>query len=195
MGRAVRILPVVRIAAVVAVAIAPTTLVVASAGAAGLGRAATVAAASPTYSAGAITLSVVSSRDVSPGKDISPHAGDPVKDYQWIINADDTGNPGTAKDPLLTDCLPSTAAGAHSTDPNFADTCPWPSTRPTSGFAPIVAEGDQADFAAGKPLAPPRRQVPHLGDVPTASRSTARTSPSTGARRPSRSTSTRHRYR
>ena len=155
MGRAVRILPFVRIVAVVAVAVAPSTLVVASAAGAGLPhRAASLsAAAAPTYSAGAITLSVASARDVNPGKtSVKPNAGDPVADYQWIINADDTGNPGTAKDPLLTDCLPATAAGAHSTDANFADTCPWPSTRPTSGFAPIVAEGDQADFAAGKSL-------------------------------------------
>ena len=106
MGRAVRILPFVRIVAVVAVAIAPTTLVVASAAGAGLphSAAALSAAAAPSYSNGAITLSVVSTRDVNPA------------------------------------------------DPNFADTCPWPSTRPTSGFAPIVAEGDQADFAAGKSL-------------------------------------------
>ncbi len=156
MGRAVRILPFVRIVAVVAVAIAPTTLVVASAGAASLGRAATLAAASPTYTDGAITLSVVSARDVNPAnKKIQPNAGAAVTDYQWIINADDTGNPGTAKDPLLTDCLPSTAAGAHSTDPAYADKCPWPSTRPTSGFAPIIAEGDQADFASNKPLSLP----------------------------------------
>ncbi len=156
MRRARRILPFGRIAAVVAVAVVPMT-VLGTAGASALGAVARAAApaayTAPTHAAGAIRLGVVSARDVNPAKKaVKPNAGDPVASYQWIINADDTGDPGTAKDPLLSSCLPSTAAGTHSSDPGYADTCPWPSTRATSGFAPIVAEGDQSDFAAGKSL-------------------------------------------
>lgn len=109
----------------------------------------------PTYSAGSISLSVVSAVDTNPtNKAIKPNAGDPVGPYEWIINADDTGNPGTQANPLFGDCLPATARGTHSSDPNYADTCPWPSTRETGGWAAIVAEGDQSDFA-GKTLALP----------------------------------------
>ena len=41
-------------------------------------------------------------------------------------------------------CRPGAEGG--STDPDFADSCPWPSIRKTSGFAPIVAQGDQSDL-------------------------------------------------
>ncbi|PKW25472.1 SdrD B-like domain-containing protein [Phycicoccus duodecadis] len=157
MRRAGSVVSFVRIIAVVAVALAPAT-VAATAGAAvpaaPLGAVA-AAYAAPTRASGTVSLDVRSARDVNPArKAIKPNAGDAVTAYQWIINADDTGDPGTAKDPLLSSCLPATAQGTHSNDPDFADTCPWPSTRATSGFAPIIAEGDQSDFA-GKTLTLP----------------------------------------
>ncbi|HZC73121.1 MAG TPA: IPT/TIG domain-containing protein, partial [Jatrophihabitans sp.] len=80
------------------------------------------------------------------------HKGDPVDNYKWLINVDDTGDAGTAAQPGFGQCLPATATGGSS-DPNYADTCPWPSTRPTSGFAPIVAQGDQSDLGTTQPLA------------------------------------------
>jgi hypothetical protein len=93
---------------------------------------------------GSITLHVDSARTVNkdPG---FVHQGDPVTKYKWLINLDDTGNPGTAAQPGTSNCLPATAPGG-SADPQYADTCPWPSTRPTSGAAPIEAQGTEADL-------------------------------------------------
>ncbi|HEY0474115.1 MAG TPA: hypothetical protein VGD34_20740, partial [Kribbella sp.] len=105
------------------------------------GPAAPAAAAGP----GSLTLSVVSARSVNSGPGFV-HKGDAVPKYKWIINKDDTGDPGTRANQLTDKCLPSTAPGG-SADPNYADTCPWPSTRTTSGFAPIVAQGDETNFA------------------------------------------------
>ncbi|MER7251414.1 IPT/TIG domain-containing protein [Kribbella sp. NPDC000426] len=99
---------------------------------------------------GSLTLDVVSARSVNSGPGFV-HENDPVAHYKWLINVDDTGDPGTRTNQLIDRCLPATAAGGSS-DPNYADTCPWPSTRPTSGFAPIVAQGTEADLSGTKPL-------------------------------------------
>jgi hypothetical protein len=95
---------------------------------------------------GSITLQVRSSRSVNTGPGFV-HEGDAVTAYRWIINADDTGNPGTLADQGTSSCLPSRATGGSS-DPQFADTCPWPSIRKTSGLAPIMAQGDETDLSA-----------------------------------------------
>jgi IPT/TIG domain len=107
-------------------------------------------AASPTATAaapsgpGSITLHVQSARSVNAGPGFV-HQGDPVTKYRWLINIDDTGDPGTSAAPGIDRCLPSTAKGG-STDPDYADSCAWPSTRNTSGFAPIVAQGNETDL-------------------------------------------------
>ena len=105
-----------------------------------------VAAAAP----GSIRLAVQSARSVRPQAGFV-HKGDPVTAYKWLINADDSGDPGTATNPLTNQCLPARAPGGSS-DPDYADTCPWPSTRTTSGFAPIIAQGDETDLNRTKAL-------------------------------------------
>ena len=107
------------------------------------------AAAAPA-APGAITMSVVSARSVNVGAGFV-HENDPVTTYKWMINSDDVGDPGTSAHQLTDRCLPATAPGG-STDADFADSCPWPSIRTTSGFAPIIAQGDQTDLSASKPL-------------------------------------------
>jgi hypothetical protein len=99
---------------------------------------------------GSITLRVQSSRSVSP-KAGFVHQGDPVAKYKWLINIDDTGDPGTQANPGTSSCLPASAQGG-STDPNYADACQWPSVRNTSGFAPIVAHGDETELSSTKAL-------------------------------------------
>ncbi|HUX71693.1 MAG TPA: IPT/TIG domain-containing protein, partial [Cellulomonadaceae bacterium] len=111
---------------------------------------AAVAAAVPT-GPGSITLQVHSARSVNTGRGFV-HQGDAVTSYKWLINLDDTGDPGTLANQGISSCLPSTAPGG-STDPSYADTCQWPSTRNTSGFAPILAQGTEADLNATTPLA------------------------------------------
>jgi len=99
---------------------------------------------------GSITLHVQSARSVNSGPGFV-HEGDAVTAYKWLINIDDTGNPGTLSNQGTGACLPATAAGGSS-DPNYADTCQWPSVRNTSGLAPIVAQGDQNDLSDSKAL-------------------------------------------
>jgi len=139
------------------------------------------AAAAPT-DPGSITLQVNSARSVNSGPGFV-HQGDPITAYKWLINLDDVGDPGTALNQGTQACLPATAGvGVGSTDPNFADTCQWPSIRNTSGKAPIIAQGDQTDLSSTKALdgLPPGT---YLISVPrTASRSTASTSPWSPAR-------------
>ncbi len=103
----------------------------------------TIAAAAPP-APGSITLAVVSARSVADGPGFV-HKGDPVTTYKWMINVDDTGDPGTSANPDTQNCLPPGADGG-SADPDFADTCPWPSIRYTPGWTNIVAQGDQDDL-------------------------------------------------
>jgi len=110
---------------------------------------ASVAHAAPT-GPGSITLHVESARSVNSGPGFV-HKGDPVTTYKWLINVDDTGDPGTVTNQGIDKCLPPTAPGGSS-DPNYADTCQWPGTRTTSGFAPIEAQGDQGDLNDTKAL-------------------------------------------
>jgi hypothetical protein len=93
---------------------------------------------------GAITLRVQSARTVGPPPEIQQ--GDAVTAYQWLITADDVGNPHDA----LANCLPSRAGVASAAD--FADHCQWPSIRNTPGSVPVVAQGDQTDLAGGTAL-------------------------------------------
>jgi len=108
---------------------------------------------------GCISLKVASARTVGPAD--AAHEGDAVTAYQWMINEDSTGDPGTAAAPLLDRCLPSRAPGGSTKPANpaagdptepYADSCPWPSVRPTSGHSKIVAQGDQNDLGANHVL-------------------------------------------
>ena len=102
---------------------------------------------------------MTSARTVGPAGGV--HKGDAVTAYQWMINEDSTGDPGTAAAPLFDRCLPSRAPGGSTkpaspaagdpTEP-YADSCPWPSVRPTSGHSKIVAQGDQNDLGASHVL-------------------------------------------
>jgi hypothetical protein len=97
----------------------------------------------------------------------------PIATFKWMISAEHTGGsygysgvdgtgaqvqPGApaydaAGDPTdaTTNCLPAMAPKdlngnpTGSSNPNFADTCAWPSTRYTPGAVPVVAVGTEAD--------------------------------------------------
>lgn len=130
------LLPVAALSASVSPAVAAVTTVAAA------------PAAAPV--AGAITLKVASARSVGTAPGLT-HKDDPITSYHWMINVDDTGDPGTSSAPGLDRCLPSRAAGGSS-DPDFADSCQWPSIRTTPGYTPVVAQGDQSDLGTAKAL-------------------------------------------
>ncbi len=105
---------------------------------------------------GAITLRVTSAQTI---RNIST-AGTLISAYKWIINKDDPGNPGTIGNQGTTACMP-TSAGAGigapanadgSPNTTYADSCQWPSVRNTSGFAPIVAQGDETNLNTSRAL-------------------------------------------
>jgi hypothetical protein len=120
------------------------------------------AAAAVPPAPGGITLQVMSARSVNTNTTATVgrfvQQGDAILKYQWLINLDDVGDPGTATNQGTQACLPASAkdgSGAiiGSPDPNFADTCQWPSIRKTSGQAPIIAQGNETDLSSTKALA------------------------------------------
>ncbi|MEP7332471.1 MAG: SdrD B-like domain-containing protein [Terracoccus sp.] len=119
--------------------------------------AAVIPAAAPVpKSPGDIKLTVKSARSVNEGVPTLVRKGDPVPTYKWMINADDTGNPGTVSAPLTDQCLPSTAAtpgvAVAPANTDLAATCAWPSIRTTSSHSDIIAQGTQDDLSAAKSL-------------------------------------------
>ncbi|HEM60860.1 MAG TPA: hypothetical protein ENO24_01075, partial [Chloroflexi bacterium] len=85
-----------------------------------------------------LSLSVVSARSEPdhPGGPVLQ--GDPITEYKYLINVDNTGDPTQPREP---GCSPYT--------PGYPDTCEWPSIREVPGSAPIFTQGDQDDFLAG----------------------------------------------
>jgi uncharacterized protein (DUF779 family) len=67
--------------------------------------------------------------------------GDAVVEYKYLINIDNTGDPIQPRSP-----------GCDSTNPNYPDSCDWPSIREVPGAAPILTQGDQTDFDRGGTL-------------------------------------------
>ena len=98
------------------------------------------------------------------------NAGDRITEFDWLINADNTGDPAFTESSVI-DCLPARAAVDQTTaDANpslniylhagganvplpanetssLAD-CPWPSVHSTQGHSDVVASGDQGDVDA-----------------------------------------------
>jgi PKD repeat protein len=84
-----------------------------------------------------LTLSLISARSEpdAPGGPVLK--GDAVTEYKYLINVDNTGDPGTG-DPVLDGCSVDS--------PGYPDSCDWPSVREVPGAAPIFTQGDQDDF-------------------------------------------------
>lgn len=109
-----------------------------------LGRLNLVEAARPAASEDAarqaltntIRLQVVSARD---GEGVAK--GDPVDEYKFMINIDNTGNPFPEDDPA---CQPLLDNG--DPNPDYPELCDWPSIRTVPGWAPIYYQGDQGDL-------------------------------------------------
>ncbi|MGC9468012.1 MAG: SdrD B-like domain-containing protein [Anaerolineae bacterium] len=89
-----------------------------------------------------LSLSVVSARDEPDHPGGAVLKGDPVNEYKYLINVDNTGNP---TQPYEAGCSPYLEDGV-TRDPNYPDSCDWPSIREVPGAAPIYAQGDQDDF-------------------------------------------------
>ncbi|MBP7691785.1 MAG: carboxypeptidase regulatory-like domain-containing protein [Anaerolineales bacterium] len=127
------------------------------------------AAVVPVTTGGATTLrlSVVSARTVGaaelppagtgPSGKFLVNAGDAVPAFKWIINEDNSGDPFQ---PRFPDCSPyyETAPGSgvmdyNNPNLNYPKNCNWPSIRAQQAYAPIVAQGTEAEFASGAGVA------------------------------------------
>ncbi len=101
--------------------------------------AAPAAAAAP--SGGTITLGVTSLMDMA-----GVSAGASISTYQWMVNKDDTGDPGTSASRDTEHCLPSTAPHGSAPGTDLVTACQWPSIRATNSWAKVVAQGSQDDL-------------------------------------------------
>jgi uncharacterized repeat protein (TIGR01451 family) len=95
-----------------------------------------------------LKLSVVSANDSAT---YGITKGDPITNFKYIINVDNTGTttqrsnavqPGGACSPWMN--------AAHTTpNPNYPDSCQWVSIAGAKSSAPIYTQGTQADFPGG----------------------------------------------
>jgi hypothetical protein len=98
-------------------------------------------------------LKVLSYRD-SLAKN-GPKSGDTVKQYHWLLNYDNSGDPTSGKDDPR--CHPSTNPSFPDGGPSGATVlsdpgaCPWPSIHYETA-SPVISEGDQTDWNASKAL-------------------------------------------
>ena len=77
--------------------------------------------------------------------------GDPVTQYSYLINVDNTGDPSQPRLP-----------GCHPSDPGYPDSCDWPSIREVPSSAPIYTQGDQSDFLDGNGVIDPALGIQNL---------------------------------
>ncbi|GAA1892764.1 hypothetical protein [Lapillicoccus jejuensis] len=120
------------------------------------------AAAAAPRTPGSVTLTVLSLKTMAGDPSATPPrpaavAGQPIGEgYHWMVNEDDTGDPGTAAARGTQACLPHQApGGAVSSGADLVTDCPWPSIRATNGWAKVVAQGTEADLDASKALSLP----------------------------------------
>ena len=126
------------------------------------GTGATVPAAYAADSPGSITLHVQSARSVADGPGFV-HKDDPITDYKWLVNVDDTGDPGTAADPGHGE-LPAPGRRRRQHRPRLRRHLPVALDPEHPGLRP-----DRGAGQPGRPQRldgarqPARRQVPDLG--------------------------------
>ncbi len=75
--------------------------------------------------------------------------GDPIADYKYQINVDNTGDPFDEAG-----CNPYLADGV-TRNPDYPDNCDLPSIRTVPGWSPIYTHGSQADLNAAATLTLP----------------------------------------
>jgi hypothetical protein len=110
------------------------------------------APAAPKAITNTITLSVASARTEpywreNPGTPLEDtvgiQAGDPVLDYEFMINLDNTGDPFQGRYP---DCAPFVDPEHTIVNTAYPANCNWPGIRAVPSNAPIVTQGDQSNL-------------------------------------------------
>ncbi|MCV2393294.1 IPT/TIG domain-containing protein [Actinotalea sp. M2MS4P-6] len=95
-----------------------------------------------------LTLQVISARtEPRAFQGAGVAKGDAIGTFEYMINVDTAGTTDQRSPALGTGCNPD--------DPGYPGSCAWPSISEEPHASPIVAEGDQADFAGGAGLTLP----------------------------------------
>ncbi len=76
-------------------------------------------------------------------------AGDPITEYEFIINDDNSGDP---LQPMYPDCSPWMDETHTTVNPNYPESCSWVSVGGQPSYAPIVTQGDQDRLNLTTPL-------------------------------------------
>ena len=104
-----------------------------------------------------LRLDVVSARtEPRAGGGSGVTKGAAVPHYKFLINEDATGT--------TTQRNANPGSGCAATDPNYPQSCHWPSIDEPSGWAPIVTQGDETDLANGLDLPDGRYLISVLAD-------------------------------
>ena len=75
--------------------------------------------------------------------------GDPISQYEFIINEDNSGDP---LQPRYPDCSPWMDETHTTVNPNYPESCSWVSVGSQPSYAPIVTEGNQDRLNLTTPL-------------------------------------------
>src|SRR5690349_9217514 len=81
-----------------------------------------------------LTLSVISADDSAT---YGIAKGDPITNFKYIINVDNTGT--------TTQRTPAQGGGCSPADAGYPDTCKWVSVAGRANNSPIYTQGDQSD--------------------------------------------------
>lgn len=120
----------------------PTGLVQVAPAGSGTALAAPVAPAEVAAETTTIALQVTSARTEPKALDgAGVTKGDPVDQYEFLINIDNTGDFTDS-----TDCNPFLDEAYTQRNPNYPEGCDWPSIRTVPGWAPIYFQGTQDDL-------------------------------------------------
>jgi hypothetical protein len=93
----------------------------------------------PIYTLQLNVISANDSNDVAIVYNI--HKGDPVTQFKYIINEDNTGT--------TLQRSPESGSGCSPQDVGYPDSCDWVSVAGRAGHSPVFTQGDQDDFVNG----------------------------------------------
>ena len=82
--------------------------------------------------------------------------GDPITEFKYVINIDDTGTTDQRS--------PAPGFGCSTSDAQYPDSCKWQSIAEPSGWSSIYTQGDQTDFAEPMNLPPGRYLISVIAD-------------------------------
>ncbi len=115
--------------------------------------------AAPAATTNTINLRVVSARTEpfwgAPLGDANPPGialGDPITQYRFIINEDNTGDPWQDRYP---DCSRYMDEAQTIPNPDYPDNCNWPSIATVPSSSPIVTQGDETILSESASLTLP----------------------------------------